>query len=135
MTAETKSKLLSFWQGVRDWAFKYIGGLFMDEKDGRKIISIGRCLLIFVVFWMAYFWSTWAAVMTLTPEMIAAAIVAQLPEGSQVSGVDVLAAAQKVVDAIPRSEPPLMALAFTTACLYVFGTKVKNVVDKRLNRG
>lgn len=134
MTAETKNRFIAFWQGVRNWAFKYIGGLFMEEKEpGKRIISIGRCMLIAILGWMFIFWGTWMGIMTITPEALAQAIVAVLPEGSQVHGVDVLAAAQKVVDALPSSAPPLMDLAFLTACTYVFGTKVNGVISKRLN--
>lgn len=136
MTSETKSGLLAFWQGVRTWAFKYLGGLFMEEKsDGEKVISIGRCMLIAILAWMFSFWSTWMAIMTITPEMLAQAVIAQLPEGSQPNGVDILAAARLVVDALPKAAPPMMQMAFLTACGYVFGTKVQGVVATRLNGG
>lgn len=130
---EARGKLMTFWQNVRDWAFKYIGGLIMDEKDGKMIISIGRCMLIAVLGWMFTFWGHWVGAMSITPEILATAMVAQLPEGAQVNGVDVLAAAGLVVDALPSSAPPLMQTTFLTACGYVFGTKAKNVLSERLN--
>jgi hypothetical protein len=133
MTEETKSKLRIFWEGVRVWCFKYIGGLFMEEKDGKQVISIGRCLLIAVVGWMFSFWGVWIGALTITPEVLAQALVTQLPEGTEISGVDILAAADKVVDALPSAAPPLMQTAFLTACGYVFGSKASSILDKRLN--
>jgi hypothetical protein len=124
---------IKFWISVKEWAFKYIGGLFMEEKngDGKKVISIGRCLLIVVVIAMIRFWETWMGAMTLTPEMLAQAVVEALPENSTATGVDVLAASAKVVEALPTAAPPLLGTAFMTACGYVFGSKVKNAVGKK----
>lgn len=137
MTTEIKNKLTAFWESLRDWAFKYIGGLFMEEKGetGKKVISIGRCMLIAILAWMFSFWGTWMGIITITPEALADAMMTHLPEGSQVNGVDILAAAQKVVDALPTSAPPLMETAFLTACGYVFGTKASGIIGKRLNGG
>ncbi len=135
--SEAQSKepntFIKFWLSVKEWAFKYIGGLFMEEKngDGKKIISIGRCLLIAVVIAMVRFWETWIGAMTLTPEMLAQVIVMALPEGNTVSGVDILAAATKVVEALPTAAPPLLQTAFLTACGYVFGSKIKTAVGKK----
>lgn len=135
MTAETKSKLASLWRGAKAWAFKYIGGLFMENKHGDgKVISIGRCMLIAILAWMFSFWGTWMATMTLTPEALALALMGQLPDGAAVTGVDVLAAAQKVVDAMPSAAPPMMEMAFLTACGYVFGTKIKTAIQQRFQR-
>jgi len=136
MTVETKGKLRVFWDNVRGWAFKYIGGLFMEEKngDGKKVISIGRCMLIAVLAWMFVFWGHWVTIITITPEALALLIVANLPEGSTVSGVDVLAASKKVVDALPSSAPPLLGDAFFTAGGYVFGTKAVKVASGFIKR-
>lgn len=46
------------WRGVRDWASKYIGGLFMEtnSEDGQRRISLGRVLLMITMFHMIWTW-------------------------------------------------------------------------------
>jgi hypothetical protein len=41
---------------IAAWCYKYIGGLFLEVKDGVKVISIGRVMLIAVFAIMAWFW-------------------------------------------------------------------------------
>lgn len=38
------------------WFYKYAGGLFIEVKDGQKVISIGRVMLLVVFLTMLYFW-------------------------------------------------------------------------------
>jgi len=44
------------WKGVRSWAYKYIGGLFMDEKNGQLTMSLGRVTLLLILFQMMWVW-------------------------------------------------------------------------------
>ena len=37
-----------FWTWVKTYLFKFVGGLFMDEKAGTQVISLGRVLLLIV---------------------------------------------------------------------------------------
>lgn len=134
MTEETRGKLSRFWKATKDWAYKYIGGLFMIEKDGgKKVVSVSRVLLIATMGWLFYFWSDWTAAMTLTPEAIALAINAQLPEGKEIAGVDLLAASQKIIDNLPKTEPPMLKTVFLTLCGYAFGDKIVGIARKKLN--
>lgn len=134
MTEETKGKLASIWEAIRVWSYKYIGALFMiDKGDGRKDISLSRVVFMLLMGYMFYFWQTWVSVITITPEAIALAIQAKLPEGSQISGVDILAASQKIVNSIPNSEPPLLKVVFLTMAGAVFGDKVLGIARTKLN--
>ena len=38
------------------WCYRYIGGLIMEEKDGKLVISIGRSMLLGVFLIMVWFW-------------------------------------------------------------------------------
>lgn len=44
------------WSGVRAWCYKYIGGLFMDEKAGKLTVSLGRVTILLVLFQMMWVW-------------------------------------------------------------------------------
>lgn len=44
------------WATLTAWFYRYVGGLFIEIKDGQKVISIGRVMLICVFLIMAYFW-------------------------------------------------------------------------------
>lgn len=59
MASEKKSfwdRLKAIYAVVAAWCFKYIGGLIMEEKDGRLVISIGRTMLLSVFLIMVWFW-------------------------------------------------------------------------------
>lgn len=45
-----------FWLWVKTYLFKFLGGLFMDDKNGAQVISLGRILLISVFGTMMWFW-------------------------------------------------------------------------------
>lgn len=50
-------KLKKGWAVFKLWMYKYIGGLFVEEKkDGQLVISIGRVMLMVVFLTMLYFW-------------------------------------------------------------------------------
>lgn len=38
------------------WCYKYIGGLFLEDKNGKLVISIGRTMLLLVFVIMVWFW-------------------------------------------------------------------------------
>ena len=136
MIDEKETGAQRFFKALCHWAYKYVGGLFMEDKgDGKKVVSIGRCLLISIVLWLFWFWSDWSGAMTITADALAAALVSQLPEGAEISGVDILAASTRVVDALPTAAPPMLETAFLTMCGYVFGSKITGAVAKRLNGG
>lgn len=49
--------LKKFWNTFKLWMYKYIGGLFLEEKkDGQLVVSIGRVMLMVVFLIMVYFW-------------------------------------------------------------------------------
>lgn len=61
--AEVVKKENAFWAWLKTaygvvaaWCFKYIGGLIMEEKDGKQVISIGRSMLLGVFLIMVWFW-------------------------------------------------------------------------------
>jgi len=136
MTAETKNWFVRAWLHVKGWCYKYIGALFMtDGEGGKKDISLSRCAFIAVLGYMFYFWQTWTDVLTLTPEAIAEAILLNLPDESAANGVELLAAAQKVVDNIPKTEPPLLKEAFLALIGIVFGNKLIGLAKQKLNGG
>lgn len=134
MNAEKQSGWWSCcWAGVREWAYKYIGGLFMEQKDGRRVISIGRCMLLSILGWMFWYWANWQGQGFVTSEELAQVILDQLPPNAQIAEYHIDFAARQVVDSLPQGIPPLLDTAFLTACAYVFGSKVSMVVGKRLN--
>lgn len=59
MSQTWKDQLSKWWGTVKLWSYKYIGGLFLEDKEGHKVISVGRCGLIFMVFRINGFWSGW----------------------------------------------------------------------------
>jgi hypothetical protein len=130
----TETKWAQFWIGVRLWAFKYIGGLFMEQKDGQRVISIGRCMLLSILGWMFYFWANWQFQGSVTPEQVAQIVLDNLPLDTTINEYHIEFAARQIVSAIPQDVPPLLDTAFLTACAYVFGSKVSSVVADRLNR-
>lgn len=134
MTAETKNWFVSAWHHIKSWCYKYVGALFMTDGDGgKKDISLSRCTFIAILGYMFYFWQTWAGVLTLTPEAIAEAILLNLPDGASANGVELIAAAQKVVDNIPKTEPPLLKEAFYVVSGIVFGNKLVGIAKQKLN--
>jgi len=59
MASEKKSfwdRLKAIHAVVAAWCFKYIGGLFMEEKGGKMTVSLGRVLLLIVFMIMVWFW-------------------------------------------------------------------------------
>ena len=44
------------WLWVKNYLWKFVGGLFMDEKDGTQAVSLGRVLLLAVMVQMFIFW-------------------------------------------------------------------------------
>lgn len=129
----TKSGWVRFWEGFKWWAYKYLGGLFLEEKDGHRVISIGRCMLIAVLAWMFYFWSSWHAYGVVTAEQLAQVVLDNLPKDMAVDEYHIEFAAKQVIDSMPQASPPLLETAFLTSCGYVFGSKVAGVINRRLN--
>lgn len=56
MTEEKKAKLLSFWLGLKAWCYKYIGGLFMEEKGGKLTVSLGRVAMVLILIMFVWVW-------------------------------------------------------------------------------
>lgn len=46
------------WAAIRRWGSKYIGGLFMEtnSEDGERRVSLGRVLIMIVMFHMIWTW-------------------------------------------------------------------------------
>lgn len=44
------------WLKIKNWFYKYLGGLFLEEKNGQMVISIGRAMLLCTFLIMSYFW-------------------------------------------------------------------------------
>lgn len=38
--------MLKLWQGIKEWGYKYVGSLFMEEKAGKIGSSLGRVALV-----------------------------------------------------------------------------------------
>jgi len=41
---------------MKDWVYKYVGGLFMEEKKGKMIMSLGRVVFVMIVAQMMIKW-------------------------------------------------------------------------------
>ena len=41
---------------IGDWCFKYLGGLFMEPKNGGMVISLGRTAFVGTLTVMTWFW-------------------------------------------------------------------------------
>ena len=48
---------MTIWQSIREWTFKYIGGLFMDEKHGKTVMSLGRSAMVLILVMFVWVWS------------------------------------------------------------------------------
>jgi hypothetical protein len=48
--------MLKLWNWIKTYLFKFLGGLFMDEKAGAQVISLGRVMLIIVFAVMLHCW-------------------------------------------------------------------------------
>jgi len=53
---ETVVTKTSKWSVVKDWVFKYVGTLFMDQKNGSYTMSLGRVLLTCLSGFAIYIW-------------------------------------------------------------------------------
>jgi len=51
-----KAWLSRFWEGLKTWCFKYIGGLFMEDKAGQMVVSLGRVAILLVLLQMMWIW-------------------------------------------------------------------------------
>lgn len=49
--------MTKLWNWVKTYLWKFIGGLFLDEKQGAQVISLGRVLVILTFAWMAHCWT------------------------------------------------------------------------------
>lgn len=57
MGTETTPVKRTFWEGLKHWVWKYIGGLFMDEKaPGKWAMSLGRVAFLAVLGQMMWKW-------------------------------------------------------------------------------
>jgi hypothetical protein len=131
MTTYEKSKA---WENFKWWLYKYIGGLFLEEKEGSRVISIGRCMLLATLAWIFWFWSSWHGYGAITPEELAQVVLDNLPQDAAIETYHVQFAAKEIVEALPQDTPPLLDTVFLTACSYVFGSKVAGIASRRLNR-
>ena len=51
-----RETLRAIYATLAAWAHKYIGGLFLEEKDGKMVVSIGRVALLIVLGMMIWVW-------------------------------------------------------------------------------
>lgn len=121
------------WSAMKEWAYKYLGGLFLEDKHGQRVISIGRCMLLSILGWMFYFWASWQSPGLVTAEDVAQVVLDNLPADKTIDEYHIQFAARQIVDALPQALPPLLETAFLTSCAYVFGSKVSMVVNRKLN--
>jgi len=56
MTEQKQNKACLVWSKICGWVYKYVGGLFMEEKNGKLTISLGRVAIILVLFQMMWVW-------------------------------------------------------------------------------
>lgn len=57
------------------WAHKYLGGLFMEEKDGKQVVSIGRvsfAVVLSVMIWVWYRCMVYEETVALPPGLMEA---------------------------------------------------------------
>jgi len=96
MGTETTPVKRTFWEGLKHWVWKYIGGLFMDEKaPGKWAMSLGRVAFMAVLGQMMWKWYKY--------------------EGEGL--------------------PPGMMEVFYTLAVYVFGTKITDIVNAKMKNG
>jgi len=48
--------LKAIWTWIQEWTYKYLGGLFMDDKGGKLTVSLGRVTILLVLFQMMWIW-------------------------------------------------------------------------------
>lgn len=48
--------LKAFWISLKAWTYKYIGGLFMDEKHGKLTVSLGRVAMVLMLIMFIWIW-------------------------------------------------------------------------------
>lgn len=48
--------MAKLWSWIRTYLWKFLGGLFLDEKAGQQVISLGRVMLIIVFAVMLHCW-------------------------------------------------------------------------------
>jgi len=48
--------LKAIWTWIQEWTYKYLGGLFMDDKGGKLTVSLGRVTILLVLFQMMWVW-------------------------------------------------------------------------------
>ena len=51
------SQTKGLWPNVKAWCWKYLGTLFMDEKNGGQAVSLGRVSFLLVLGLALWMWS------------------------------------------------------------------------------
>lgn len=113
------------WDGVKVWGHKWLGGLVMENKDGKQVVSLGRTLLLGTIGLMTGFWWQSFAPVVIDPGAIAAGL--QGVENPQ----DVALAVVEAMHGAPKNLPPGLLEVFLTLCGYVFGTKVASALKDK----
>ena len=49
-------KVKSVWNWIQEWTGKYVGGLVMDQKDGKSVMSLGRSAMVLILGCFVWVW-------------------------------------------------------------------------------
>jgi hypothetical protein len=121
------------WQSIKAWAYKWIGGLFLEDKGGAQVISLGRVTFLIVFGWMLTFWTRWYLAAPLDAAALAAATLALLPLDQSLLPTDVANACRDAIASLTASRelPPGILEVFWTLTAYVFGGKVTDALKTK----
>lgn len=113
MDEEKKENAFKAWlkrvlAAIGAWFAKYVGGLILEEKNGRMVISIGRVMLLLVFGIMAYFW------------------ICEIMAYFQAEGDQEISSS---------AMPDMLYATFAALCGYVFGSKVVSGLKTKWGNG
>jgi len=97
--------LKKFWVWIKTYLFKFLGGLFMEDRNGAPVISLGRVALIAVLVQMFIFWHRETSVLPDGLMEVFYALTGYVFGSKAISTVKDWLGYGKVSDTLPPSAP------------------------------
>lgn len=121
----------SIWSGVKKWAYKWVGGIFLEEKkDGTLAVSLGRVSFVGVLGYMVSIWEKWKPV-RIDPKELVEALKAAGDLSQDTIGQAIVAATHGAPDL--SSMPAGLMEVFYVLAGYILGGKALGALKEKWN--
>lgn len=120
----------STWQSIKAWSYKYIGGLFMEPKNGGLVISLGRTSFIAILAYLVSFWNEWRPTRVSLEDVMEAVKAAGAKPAAVTEAIAGLADAMATP---PEALPPGLMQVFFVCAGWVGATKGFDALKARSN--